>query len=69
MLPVPSPAATLACARELLTPRAQAGLAALPAEQRAVTAHAVATGEYLAKWDRHLSEGQSWPDVIEGTSP
>ena len=67
MLPVPSPAATLACARELLTPRAQAGLAALPAERQATTAHAVATGERLTEWDRHLSQGQPWPDVIEGT--
>ncbi len=66
---VPTPAATLARARELLSPRAQAGLAALPAERQATTARAVASGEYLAKWDRHLSEGQSWPDVIEGTSP
>ncbi len=65
MLPVPSPAATLTRAREMLSPRAQAGLAALPAEQQATTAHAIATGEHLETWDRHLSAGQSWPDVIE----
>ena len=64
---VPSPAATLARAQELLSPRARAGLAALPAERQATTAHAVATGAYLAEWDRHLSQGQPWPDVIEGT--
>ena len=65
MLDVPTPAATLARARELLSPRARAGLAALPAERQATTAHAVATGAYLESWDRHLSQGQSWPDVIE----
>ena len=52
---VPTPAATLARARELLSPRAAAGLAA----------HAVATGACLTEWDRHLSQGQPWPDVIE----
>ena len=46
MLPVPSPAATLARARELLSPRARIGLAALPAEQQATTASAVASGAY-----------------------
>ena len=66
MLPVPTPAVTLARARELLSPRARAGLDALPAEQRARTARAVATGAYLTEWDRHLSQGQPWPDVIEG---
>lgn len=65
MLPVPTPAATLARAQALLSPRARAGLAALPAEQQATTAHAVATGEHLESWDRHLSQGQQWPDVIE----
>ena len=35
--------------------------------ERGTTAHAVATGAYLKEWDRDLSEGQSWPDVIEGT--
>ena len=62
---VPTPAATLARARELLSPRARAGLDALPAEQQATTAHAVASGACLEEWDRHLSAGQSWPDVIE----
>ena len=62
---VPSPAATLARARELLSPRARAGLAALPAERQAVTAHAVASGEQLEAWDRLLSQGQPWPDAIE----
>ena len=65
MLDVPTPAATLARARELLSPRAQVGLAALPAASRDATAHAVATGACLESWDRHLSEGQPWPDVIE----
>ena len=46
-------------------PRARAGLDALPAEQQATTAHAVASGACLEEWDRHLSAGQSWPDVIE----
>ncbi len=67
MTDLPTPAATLTAAHELLSPRAQAGLAALPAEQRAVTAYAVATGAGLTEWDRHLSQGQPWPDVIEGT--
>lgn len=62
---VPTPAATLTQARALLSPRAQAGLNALPAERQATTAHAVATGAYLKEWDRDLSEGQPWPDVIE----
>lgn len=65
MLDVPTPAATLTQARALLSLRARAGLDALPAERRASTARAVATGAYLADWDRHLSEGQPWPDVIE----
>jgi hypothetical protein len=64
---IPTPAATLARAQALLSPRAQAGLAALPAEQQATTASAVASGAYLESWDRHLSAGQPWPDVIEGT--
>jgi hypothetical protein len=65
MLDIPTPAATLRQARALLSPRARAGLDALPAERQATTAHAVATGAYLKEWDRDLSEGQSWPDVIE----
>ena len=65
MLDIPTPAATLARARELLSPRARIGLAAVPAERQAVTAHAVATGACLESWDRHLSQGQPWPDVIE----
>jgi hypothetical protein len=67
MLAVPAPAAVLTAAQALLSPRAQAGLAALPADEQARTAHAVATGASLAEWDRHLSQGQPWPDVIEGT--
>jgi hypothetical protein len=67
MLDVPTPAAVLTAAQALLSPRARSGLAALPAERRTVTAHAVATGAYLAEWDRHLSQGQPWPDIIEGT--
>lgn len=62
---VPTPAATLTAARALLSPRDRAGLNALPAERQATTAHAVATGAYLKEWDRDLSEGQPWPDVIE----
>lgn len=62
---VPTPAATFTRARELLSPRARSGLAALPAEQQATTASAVASGEHLESWDRHLSQGQPWPDVIE----
>ena len=64
-LDVPTIAETIATARELLSPRARAGLDALPAEQQATTAHAVASGACLEEWDRHLSAGQSWPDVIE----
>ncbi len=67
MTDLPTPAATLTAARALLSPRARAGLDALPAEQQATTAHAVATGAGLTEWDRHLSQGQPWPDVIEGT--
>ena len=47
---VPTPAATLARAHELLSPRARAGLDALPAEQQATTAHAVATGACLIEY-------------------
>ncbi len=65
MLDVPTPAATLRQARALLSPRARAGLDALPAERQATTACAVATGAQLEAWDRHLSQGQPWPDVIE----
>lgn len=67
MLDVPTPAAVLRAAQALLSPRARSGLAALPAEQQARTAHAVATGERLTEWDRALSAGQPWPDTIEGT--
>lgn len=49
----------------MLSPRAQAGLSALPAERQATTAHAVATGAQLEAWDRALSQGQPWPDIIE----
>ena len=65
--PMRGPEAILARARELLSPRARSGLAALPAEQQATTASAVASGEHLESWDRHLSQGQPWPDTIEGT--
>jgi hypothetical protein len=67
MLAIPTPAAVLRQAQALLSPRARAGLDAQPADERGRTAHAVATGGCLAEWDRHLSEGQPWPDVIEGT--
>jgi hypothetical protein len=67
MLAVPAPAAVLTAAQALLSPRAQAGLAAQPADEQARTAHAVVVGECLAEWDRYLSKGQPWPDVIEGT--
>ena len=65
MFDVPTPAATLATARALPSPRARAGLDALPAAERDTTAHAVATGAHLETWDRALSQGQPWPDVIE----
>ena len=65
MLDVPTPAATLTAARALLSPRDRAGLDALPAERQATTAHAVATGAHIESWDRALSVGQPWPDVIE----
>ena len=65
MLDIPTPAATLATARALPSPRARAGLDALPAAERAITTHAVATGAQIEAWDRALSEGQPWPDVIE----
>lgn len=64
-LDVPTIAETIATARGMLSPRARAGLAALSADEQGRTAHAVATGAYLAEWDRHLSQGQPWPDVIE----
>ncbi|OPZ03984.1 MAG: hypothetical protein BWZ09_02095 [Alphaproteobacteria bacterium ADurb.BinA305] len=41
---VPTPAATLARAREMLSPRAQAGLAALPAERQATNDGSVVAG-------------------------
>ena len=66
-LDVPTIAETIAAARALLSPRARAGLDAQPADEQARTAHAVATGAYLAAWDRYLSKGQPWPDTIEGT--
>ena len=66
-LDVPTTTATLEAARALLSPRAQAGLDGLPAEQRAITAHAVLTGAHLELWDRRLSEGQPWPDSIDWT--
>lgn len=67
MLSLPTPVATLTRASELLSPRAQAGLAALPADEQAAKARAVVVGGCLAEWDRYLSEGQPWPDTIEGT--
>ena len=66
-LDVPTPSAALAAARALLSPRAQAGLNALPDERRAITAHAISTGAHLELWDRRLSEGQPWPDSIDWT--
>lgn len=65
MLDTPTPAEILTQARALLSPRAQAGLDTLPAACRADVAFAVATGAYLETWERHLSRGQPWPDVIE----
>ena len=65
MTDIPTPAAALRHARALLSPRARAGLDALPAERQATTAHAVATGAQIEAWDRALSQGQPWPDVIE----
>ncbi len=65
MLDVPTPAATLHQAQALLSLRARAGLDALPAAERNTTAHAVATGAQIEAWDRALSQGQPWPDVIE----
>ena len=62
-LDVPTIAETIATARALLSPRA--GLDAQSADEQGRTAHAVATGAYLAEWDRYLSAGQPWPDVIE----
>lgn len=62
-LDVPTIAETIATARALLSPRAR--LDAQTADEQGRTAHAVATGAYLAEWDRHLSQGQPWPDVIE----
>lgn len=65
MLDVPTIAETIATARSMLSPRARAGLDAQPADEQARTAHAVATGAYLAEWDRYLAKDQPWPDVIE----
>ncbi len=62
-LDIPTIAETIATARGMLSPRARAGLDALPAEQQATTAHAVATGAHIESWDRALSVGQPWPDV------
>jgi hypothetical protein len=42
-----------------------ANLLDLPAERRAATSRAVATGAQLEAWDRALSVGQPWPDVID----
>ena len=66
-LDVPTIAETLATARGMLSPRARAGLDAQPADEQGRTAHAVVVGGCLAEWDRYLSEGQPWPDTIEGT--
>lgn len=65
MTDLPTPAATLHQAQALLSLRARAGLDALPAERQAVTAPAIATGAQIEAWDRALSQGQPWPDVIE----
>ena len=62
-LDVPTIAETIATARALLSPRAR--LDAQTADEQGRTAHAVVVGGYLAEWDRHLSQGQPWPDVIE----
>ena len=64
-LDVPTIAETIATARGMLSPRARAGLDALPAASKDATTHAVATGAQIEAWDRALSQGQPWPDVIE----
>ena len=64
-LDVPTIAETIATARGMLSPRARSGLDAQTADEQGRTAHAVVVGGYLAEWDRHLSQGQPWPDVIE----
>ncbi len=66
-LDVPTIAETIATARGMLSPRARSGLDALPADEQAAKARAVVVGGCLAEWDRYLSEGQPWPDTIEGT--
>ena len=65
MTDLPTPAATLTAARAMLSPRVRASLDVLPAAERNTTAHAVATGAQLEAWDRALSQGQPWPDIIE----
>jgi hypothetical protein len=39
----------------------------IAADEQGRTAHAVVVGGCLAEWDRYLSQGQPWPDIIEGT--
>lgn len=65
---MPTPSETLTIALALLSPRARSGLLALDPDVRARIAHAVATEQHLESWDRYLSAGQPWPDVIEGES-
>ena len=62
-LDVPTIAETIATARGMLSARAR--LDAQTADEQGRTAHAVATGAYLAEWDRELAKRQPWPDVIE----
>jgi len=64
---VPTPAQVQEAARALLSPRAAAGLDALPEPRRGRTAACVVAmrGAGLQLDVRHLSQGQPWPDVIE----
>lgn len=66
---VPTPAQVLAAARALLSPRAAAGLDALPEPRRGRTAHCIVAmrREGMPLDTRHLEKGQAWPDVIEWT--
>ena len=68
MTDIPTPAAALRHARALLSPRARAGLDALPAAERDTTAHAVATGAHLETWQWliPLCEGRGAPETAEG---
>ena len=64
---VPTPAEVLAAARAILSPRAAAGLDALPASRRDTVAGCVVAmrREGIPLDTKHLEKGQPWPDVIE----